>query len=175
MKAEQREDFWRNPNRTERKKNVPVCSKETNSTAEGGSLDHFDKIPNPQILESFHTWKITYTYFRDPCFTTPLKQLDFFASLLIFFVQSLFSLSEDLLQKKITVLVTIDTAPDKLEGNLYTPAVNFVLTMCQTEECCKSLHILDICILAYGSISSNRSQTNQLREKISYIYLYYLC
>lgn len=83
----------------EEKKNVPVCSKETNSMAEGGSLDHFDKIPNPQILESFHTWEITYTYSRDPCFTTPLKQLDLFASLLIFFVQSLFSLSEDLLQK----------------------------------------------------------------------------
>lgn len=34
--------------------------------------------------------------------------------------------------KKITVPVTIDTALDKLEGNLYTPAGNFVLIMCQT-------------------------------------------
>lgn len=111
------------------------------------------KFWNHFILEKY----LTHTHTSDPCFTTPLKQLDFFASLLVLFVQSLFSLSEDLLQKKITVLVTIDTAPDKLEGNLYTPAVNFVLTTCQTEECCKSLHTLDVCTLAYSSISSNSS------------------
>lgn len=35
--------------------------------------------------------------------------------------------------QKITVLVTIDTAPDKLKENLYTPAASFVLAMCQTE------------------------------------------
>lgn len=36
--------------------------------------------------------------------------------------------------KKITVSVTIDTALDKLEGNLYTPAGNFVLSMCWTPK-----------------------------------------
>lgn len=129
--------------------------------AEGGSLDHFDKILNPKILESFRTWKIPNTHTVDPCFMTPLKQWDFFASLLVLFVQSLFSLSEDLLQKKNYSAGNYRHC-SKLEGNLYTPAVNFVLTMCQTEECCRSLDTMDICTLTYGSTSPNRSQTNKL-------------
>lgn len=34
--------------------------------------------------------------------------------------------------KKMTVPVTMDTTLDKLEGNLYTPTGNLVLTICWT-------------------------------------------
>lgn len=37
----------------------------------GRDLDHFYKIPNPKILESFHTWEIPNTHSSDPCFMTP--------------------------------------------------------------------------------------------------------
>ena len=79
MKAEQEGDFWTNTNGgVGGWREVPACSKETNSTAEVGILDHFDKIPNSKTLESFNTREIPNPHCSDPCFTPPLKQLDFF-------------------------------------------------------------------------------------------------
>lgn len=130
MKAEQKRGLLAKPqqDREEKtQKTVPVGSKETNSVAEGRIWIILTKYQVPKFWNNFIFGK-HLTQSSDPCFT-PLKQLEFFAFLLVLFVQSL---RMKIYYKKMTVPVTMDTTLDKLKGNLYTPTGNLVLTICWT-------------------------------------------
>lgn len=71
-KQNKKEDFWQNLNRTEKKKNVPVSSKKTNSMAEGRIWIILTKYQITKFWNHFILGKhLEQT--SDPCFTTPVN------------------------------------------------------------------------------------------------------